>query len=74
MELTLHPIAAMDATLNRYMGLNPDEALDALETLAEEVKAVEGDFTLLWHNETVAERNEWKGWRRVYEQVFERIC
>jgi hypothetical protein len=74
MELTLHPIAAMDATLNRYMGLNPDEALDALETLAGEVKAVEGDFTLLWHNETVAERNEWKGWRRVYEQVFERIC
>lgn len=74
MELTLHPIAAMDATLNRYMGLNPDEALDALESLAEEVKTVEGDFTLLWHNETVAERNEWKGWRRVYEQVFERIC
>ena len=74
MELMLHPIAAMDATLNRYMGLLPEDALDALGALAREVKAVEGDFTLLWHNETVAERNEWKGWRRVYEQVFERIC
>lgn len=74
MELILHPIAAMDATLNRHMGLSPDEALDALDALAEEVKAVQGDFTLLWHNETVAERLEWQDWRRVYEQVFDRIC
>ena len=74
MNLVLHPVAAMDATLNRYMHLSPDEALDALEQLAREVKSVEGTLTLLWHNETVAELNEWVGWRAVYEQAFERIC
>ena len=42
--------------------------------LAGEVKAVDGELTLLWHNETVSECNEWKGWRSVYEQVFERVC
>jgi hypothetical protein len=74
MNLTIHPVSAMDATLNRYMGLTPNEALDALEQLAQEVKAVDGVLTLLWHNETVSECNEWKGWRTVYEQVFERVC
>lgn len=74
MNLTIHPVSAMDATLNRYMGLTPNEALDALDQLAQEVKAVDGVLTLLWHNETVSECNEWKGWRTVYEQVFERIC
>lgn len=74
MNLVLHPIAAMDATLNRYMQLTPSEALEALEKLAKEVKSVDGTLTLLWHNETVAELNEWVGWRRVYEQAFDRVC
>ena len=74
LDLTIHPTAAMDATLNRYMGLSPEQALDALERLADEVKAVDGELTLLWHNETVSECNEWEGWRAVYEQVFERVC
>ena len=74
MNLVLHPIAAMDATLNRYMQLTPSEALEALERLAKEVKSVDGTLTLLWHNETVAELNEWVGWRRVYEQAFDRVC
>lgn len=74
MDLTIHPVSAMDATLNRYMGFTPNQALDALEQLAQNVKAVDGVLTLLWHNETVSECNEWKGWRAVYEQVFERVC
>ena len=74
LNLTIHPVSAMDATLNRYMGLTPNQALDALEQLAREVKGVEGQLTLLWHNETVSECDEWKGWRTVYEQVFERVC
>lgn len=74
LNLTIHPVSAMDATLNRYMGQTPNQALDALEQLAQEVKGVEGQLTLLWHNETVSERDEWKGWRAVYEQVFERVC
>ena len=74
LELTIHPVSAMDATLNRYMELSPNQALDSLEELADEVKAVDGELTLLWHNETVSECMEWRGWRMVYEQVFERVC
>ena len=74
MSLTLHPLAAMDATLQRYMGCTPAEALDELESLANEVKAVDGSMMLLWHNETVSDRWDWEGWRTVYEEVFSLIC
>ena len=43
LNLTIHPTAAMDATLNRYMGLTPNQALKALEQLlvAERVRVAE---------------------------------
>jgi len=74
MSLMLHPVAAMDATLQRYMRCSPDEALGQLERLATEVKAVQGSMMLLWHNETVSDRWGWEGWRAVYEGAFSRIC
>ena len=60
--------------LTEVVAQREELVLDALELLAKEVKAVDGVLTLLWHNETVSECNEWKGWRTVYEQVFERVC
>ena len=59
LDLTIHPTAAMDATLNRYMGLSPGQALDALEQLAGEVK-LDGELTL-WHNETVVNATNGRG-------------
>lgn len=64
--LMVHPFAVMDATLNRYLKLTPDAAIARLESLSSAVKQADGQFRLLWHNETVSETAEWKGWRRVY--------
>ena len=74
MELTLHPVAVMDATLHRYMGMTPEKAIEHVKTIADEVRTVEGDMTLLWHNETVSNHGEWSGWKAVYEQLFEHLC
>ena len=74
MELTLHPVAIMDATLHRYMGMTPELAVEHVKAIADEVKAVEGDLTLLWHNETVSDHGEWSGWKAVYEQLFKHVC
>lgn len=71
LPLTIHPVAAMDATLKRYMGLTPDAAVEAVGKLADEVRKIDGDLTLLWHNETVSDRWDWTGWRTVYEQVLD---
>lgn len=64
--LMVYPFAVMDATLNRYLMLSPDEAIERLQTLATGVKQADGQLRLLWHNESVSETAEWKGWQRVY--------
>jgi len=68
--LKIVPFAAMDATLNRYMGLSPVEAIQNLVELRDAVHNVNGHFVTLWHNETLGEIWEWEGWRMVYEEVL----
>ena len=42
--LKLHPFSFMDGTLNEYMGMNPEEAIEVVRKLQEEVKTYGGDF------------------------------
>jgi hypothetical protein len=70
-NLRIHPFAAMDATLNLYMKLSPEEALQQVKNLIAETKKVNGVFTSLWHNETLSDEKQWKGWRKIYEEIVE---
>ena len=70
-KLLLTPFMLMDNTLMDYMKLSPEEAIIRSKHLIEEVKKVNGTFVTLWHNHSVNERGEWKGWRRVYESIIE---
>lgn len=69
--LMLHPFSVMDATLQRYMGYSPEKSIDKLKQINQSVREVEGDFRILWHNESLSEDGPWKGWRRVYEALIE---
>jgi hypothetical protein len=68
-KLKVHPFAVMDATLKYYMKLQPDEAIARIRPLVEEVRAVNGTFISLWHNETLSDEKQWAGWREVYEET-----
>jgi hypothetical protein len=67
--LRVHPFAIMDATLNLYMKLNPEEAVHRCLSILESVKAVGGEFCILWHNETLSDEKQWSGWKVVYEKI-----
>ncbi len=69
--LKIHPFAVMDGTLRDYMKLTPADALIIIKQLINEVKAVNGTFISLWHNESLSNELRWKGWRRVYEELLE---
>ncbi len=69
--LRIHPFGVMDATLNYYMKLNPDEAVERVRLLIDEVRQVNGTFMTLWHNETLSDEKQWKGWRHVYDRIVE---
>ncbi|WP_299578308.1 polysaccharide deacetylase family protein [uncultured Sunxiuqinia sp.] len=69
--LRIHPFQLMDVTLKNYLKLAPDEALEVIGKLMQEIREYGGTFICLWHNESLSDRGEWKGWRTVFEQMTE---
>ncbi|MDA0972702.1 MAG: polysaccharide deacetylase family protein, partial [Bacteroidetes bacterium] len=65
-SMFLMPLSLMDASLQDYMGLSPDEALVEVQRIKEEVKAVNGTFVSLWHNDSVTDHGTWQGWKKVF--------
>lgn len=68
-RLTLVPFMLMDGTMKDYLKISPDEAIRRAHSLIDEVRAVNGTFVTLWHNQSVNDLEEWKGWKRVYEEI-----
>lgn len=71
-SLKIHPFAIMDGTLKDYLKIEPDQAAEIIDPLIQKVKAVDGTFISIWHNESFAENERWKGWRKVYEDLIEK--
>jgi hypothetical protein len=69
--LFLLPLSYMDASLMDYQGLNPQEAKQHIALIKNEVKAVNGTLVSLWHNNTVSDYGEWKGWQAVFESSLD---
>lgn len=69
LPLKVHPFAVMDATLNLYMKISPGEVMKYVEPLIRNVKAVDGTFITLWHNESLSGKKPWEGWENIYEEI-----
>ena len=69
-QLTVHPFAVMDGTLNNYLKLSPEQAVEKVKNVIQEVKNVKGELITIWHNETLSDWREWRGWRDVYEKII----
>ncbi len=73
LALTIHPVTVMDSTLNSYASLSPKQAISQVKSLNDTVRRFNGTMYTIWHNTSVSDYGEWKGWREVYEKVLE-IC
>ena len=71
LEIWERPLIVMDGTLRQYRGLTPEQAIDRVRELARRCQAVEGTFTLLWHNSSLA--GEWVGWGQAYERMIDEL-
>ena len=72
-KLKIHPFCVMDATLKYYIRTHPSAALDHINSILKQVKAVNGTFISLWHNETFSDYKEWEGWKELYEQMIQSV-
>lgn len=70
-QLTLHPAAVMDRSLQQYKQMDPLFALKEIQTVIERVKRVKGKFVVILHNETFSESGEWKNWKPVLVNMLE---
>jgi hypothetical protein len=67
--LKIHPFPIMEATLRYYMKEKPEQAMHHILPIINEVKKVDGELITLWHNESLSNWREWKGWQNLYEEV-----
>lgn len=70
LNVTIHPFAYMDGTLNEYMKLDTQDAIQKIQQLKKYVQGVGGTFIGVWHNETLNDSGIWRGWRSVFENAL----
>ena len=71
-DLKIHPFQVMDVTLNQYLNLPPETALEKIIPIIDYCKSVGGIFCTIWHNSSLTETQNWKNWRSAYEHIIKR--
>ena len=69
-NLKIHPFVYMDGALNDRENISIDDAIFKIKNLKKQVQKVNGQFTAIWHNESLSDLDRWKGWRRVFESTW----
>lgn len=69
-NLKIIPFQVMDGALYDYKKLDPDTSKEIILNLINETKKVGGLFVSIWHNTSLLDNEEWKGWREVFEYMI----
>ncbi len=69
-KLRLFPFAVTDHSLRLHMGKTPDEAIQYSRKMMDEVKKYKGKFICVFHNDSLSNTDEWKGWQKVYTEML----
>lgn len=71
LEVRMHPFVTMDTTFHTHMKLSPQETIQQYHILMDRVRAVDGTFSCIFHNQNLCEDFGWEGWREVFEDVIQ---
>ena len=66
-NLRIIPFQIMDVTLSDYKKLEPDSSRGLILKAINETKRVGGVFVSIWHNTSLLDNQECRGWREVFE-------
>lgn len=68
----IHPFSYMDGTLKDYLKLSVEQSKKEINELIVEASRFGGDFIIIWHNETISEWHDWKGWSELITYTIQR--
>ena len=71
--LRVWPFAVMDRTLKDYLHKSPEESIAVINELISAVEKAGGWFIPVWHNESLSDFGEWKGWKKVYTEMLKTL-
>ena len=71
-ELKLIPFWGMDVTLKKYLRLTPQDALKKVAQASQYASDIHADWRMIWHNESVNDWSDWKGWGVVLKKFIQR--
>jgi hypothetical protein len=69
-NLLVHPFSVMDTTLKKYLHIKAKDLMDYLYPLIENTKNAKGNFTFIFHNESMGGAKVWRNWGSVYEDFM----
>jgi hypothetical protein len=64
-DLRLHPFIFMDSAMIDHLNITPDAAIEAIKHLVNQVEIHGGEAIGIWHNYSLSEKDQYKGWREV---------
>ena len=63
------PLVVMGSTLINYRGFQPDEALETIRNIVDNVYRARRTIAFIWHNHLLLDNRT--GWRNVYEKCLD---
>lgn len=69
-NLKIVPFVYMDGVLNDKLKYSPKKCIQIIIDIKQKVKDVDGQFTCVWHNESLSNQDRWIGWRQVFESTW----
>ena len=69
-NLTVHSPSVMDVTLQKYLKLDPEEAIDVIDELKNTISSVSGNLEFIWHNSSFSSAHGWDGWQKTFEYLL----
>jgi len=73
LSIEIVPLTAMDSAMKNYLKLTAEEAMEVMEEILLQMNKSGGSFTTVWHNHSLSERDDWNGWRSVFESIPEMV-
>jgi len=71
--LKVYPFYLMEATIKYYFEEGHEKAFPYFKEYIDKVHKYNGTFVSLWHNDSLSEWGQWKGWKDVYLKMIEYV-